>query len=80
MLLLVGGPGEIVATDNGDPTNFMPFPSHERKAFNGLCLMIVRAISGQTGTIRLKAESDSLESATVILHSVAEKADTGVAQ
>ena len=26
--------GEIVATDNGDPTNFVPFPSPEREAFN----------------------------------------------
>jgi len=76
----VSGSGEIVATDNGDPTNLVPFPSHERKVFNGLCLVIVRAITGQTGTIRLKTESGSLESATVILHSVAEKADPGVAQ
>jgi len=34
----VEGPGEIVATDNGDPTSFVPFPSHEREAFNGLVL------------------------------------------
>jgi len=76
----VSGPGEIVATDNGDPTNLVPFPSHEREAFNGLCLVIVRGKPGQPGTIKLKAESDSLESATVTLQSVAEKANTGVAQ
>ena len=33
----IEGPGEIVATDNGDPTSFESFRSHERKAFNGLC-------------------------------------------
>jgi len=31
-------------------------------------------------TENITAESDSLESATVILHNVAEKTDTGVAQ
>ncbi len=69
----VSGPGEIVATDNGDPTNLVPFPSHEREAFNGLCLVIVRGKPGQPGTIRLKAESKSLQSASVTLQSVAEE-------
>jgi beta-galactosidase len=76
----VGGPGEIVATDNGDPTDFNIFSSRDRKAFNGLCLVVVRGKPGQPGTIKLKAESDSLERATVTLHSIAEKADTGVVQ
>lgn len=61
----IEGPGEIVATDNGDPTNFTPFPSHERKAFNGLALVIVRGVKGETGTITVKAEADGLESASV---------------
>jgi beta-galactosidase len=76
----IEGPGEIVATDNGDPTNLVPFPSHEREAFNGLCLVIARGMPGQPGTIKLKAESGSLESATVTLQSIAEKANTGAAQ
>jgi beta-galactosidase len=76
----VSGPGEIVATDNGDPTNFNIFSSHSRKAFSGLCLVIVRGKPGQPGTIKLKAESDSLQSATVTLLSVTETADTSVAQ
>ena len=76
----IKGSGEIVATDNGDPTNFVPFPSHEREAFSGLCLVIVRGKPGQQGTIELKAESDSLESVTIILQSIAEHANTGVAQ
>jgi beta-galactosidase len=42
----IQGSGEIVATDNGDPTSFVPFPSHEREAFNGLALVIVRAKAG----------------------------------
>jgi beta-galactosidase len=76
----IEGPGEIVATDNGDPTSFESFQSTERKAFNGLCLAIVRGKPEQAGTIKLKVESNSLESAIVTLQSVAESANTGVAQ
>jgi beta-galactosidase len=39
----VSGPGEIVATDNGDPTDHTPFWFRDRNAFNGLCQVIVRA-------------------------------------
>ncbi|MES2923317.1 MAG: beta-galactosidase GalB [Verrucomicrobiota bacterium] len=63
----IEGPGEIVATDNGDPTSLEPFQQPARKAFNGLCLVIVRAIPGKPGTIRLKAESDSLQGASISL-------------
>jgi len=66
----IEGPGEIVATDNGDPSNLEPFPSHNRNAFNGLCLVIVRGRPGQKGTIKLKAESDGLDTATISLKSV----------
>ena len=38
----ISGPGEIVATDNGDSTDLTSFKSHERKAFNGLALVIVK--------------------------------------
>jgi len=61
------GPGEIVATDNGDATNLVSFASPERDAFNGLCLVIIRGKSGQAGTIKLKAESKGLESASIAL-------------
>lgn len=56
----IEGPGEIVATDNGDPTDFTRFSSHKRHAFNGLCLVIIKAKKGEKGTIRLKAVSDGL--------------------
>lgn len=64
----IEGPGEIVATDNGDPTNFTPFPSHVRKAFNGRALVIVKGIEGKLGTIVVTAESESLDHATVTIH------------
>jgi beta-galactosidase len=65
----VEGPGEIVATDNGDPTSFESFQSPKRNAFNGLALVIVRAKSGQPGAITLKAEADGLKGATVRVRS-----------
>jgi beta-galactosidase len=61
----IEGPGEIVATDNGDATSFESFQAPEHNAFNGLALVIVRAKAGQPGTITLEAESDGLRSAAI---------------
>ncbi len=55
------GPGEIVATDNGDPTNMVSFASKQREAFNGLCLAIVRSKAGIPGTIIVTAKSSGLK-------------------
>jgi len=66
----IEGPGEIVATDNGDPTSLESFPSPNRKAFNGLCLVIVRGKPGQPGTIHLIAKADGLKSETVSIKTV----------
>jgi beta-galactosidase len=65
----VTGPGDVVAVDNGDPTNFEPFQASERKAFNGLALAVVRASAKKSGSIRLRAEAVGLEPATVTLES-----------
>jgi beta-galactosidase len=69
----VEGPGEIAATDNGDPTNFESFPAPERDAFGGLCLAIVRARSGQPGRIRLTASSEGLRAGTALITAAAER-------
>jgi beta-galactosidase len=61
----IEGPGEIVATDNGDATSFESFQAPEHNAFNGLALVIVRAKPGQTGTIVLEAESEGLKSGKI---------------
>ena len=60
----IEGPGEIVATDNGDPTSFESFQSQDRKAFNGLCLVIIRGKPGQPGKIQLTAKADGLKTGT----------------
>jgi beta-galactosidase len=63
----IEGPGEIVATDNGDPTSFESFQSHERKTFNGQCLVIVRGAAARAGKIILSAESPALQGARIVL-------------
>ena len=61
----VEGPGEIVATDNGDETDFDDFRKPTRRAFNGWAQAIVRARAGQPGTIRVTAKADGLVPAVV---------------
>lgn len=65
----VSGPGEIVATDNGDPTDLVSFSSHERKAFNGLALVIIKSKKGKKGSIVLSAKSNGLKEAKVVIRS-----------
>ena len=59
------GDGEIVATDNGDPTCLITFSEPTRPAFNGLFLVIVKAKRGGYKPIRLTIESKGLEKAVV---------------
>jgi len=65
----VSGPGEIIATDNGDPTNLVSFPSHEREAFSGLALVIIRSKSHESGQITITAKSPGLKEAQVVVKS-----------
>jgi beta-galactosidase len=64
----VSGPGKIVSTDNGDPTDFTVFPSPSRKAFSGLVLSIVRPNAGASGDITVTATSPGLTNASITLH------------
>ncbi|MGO4222852.1 beta-galactosidase GalB [Lysobacter sp. TAF61] len=63
----VDGPAEIVATDNGDPTDMTAFPSHQRNAFNGLALVIVRGKPGQTGAVTVSAQAQHLQGAQTVV-------------
>jgi beta-galactosidase len=69
----IEGPGEIVATDNGDPTSLEVFQSHDRKAFNGLGLVIIRGKAGQPGKIKLTANSDGLKMGAASINTTVEK-------
>ena len=68
----LSGPGEIVATDNGDATDLEAFQSPQRKAFNGLALAIVKTKAGEAGKVTLTASADGLEGAQVTLDSQAQ--------
>ena len=61
------GPGEIVATDNGDPTCLVAFREPTRPVFNGLALVVVRARPGKSGVLRLRASADGLDAARIEL-------------
>lgn len=63
----VEGPGEIVATDNGDATCFTSFQSTQREAYNGMALVIVKAKKGAKGSLKVKALSDGLQSGEIVV-------------
>jgi len=63
----ISGPGEIVATDNGDPADLEAFPSTTRNAFNGLAIVMVRATK-ETGAIKVTARSAGLTLAQVVIN------------
>ena len=56
----IEGPGQIVATDNGNSMDMTAFPSHIRQAFNGMVLAIVQSEKGKKGTIHVTAKSTGL--------------------
>ena len=71
----IEGPGAIVATDNGDPTDMTPFPAPHRKAFNGLALAIVKGQAGKGGGVTLHARSAGLDEASVAIRVDAARAE-----
>lgn len=64
----VTGPGHIAGVGNGDPTSHEPDKANQRRAFNGLCMVIVQA-NGQPGRITVTAHAPGLKPATVMLRS-----------
>ncbi|CAN5460560.1 beta-galactosidase GalB [soil metagenome] len=61
----ISGPGEIVAVDNGDATDHDSFHQTNRRAYNGMALVIVRSIKGKAGKISLKASSPGLRATNI---------------
>ncbi len=60
----LSGEGKIAGVDNGLQTSLESFKADFRKAFNGLCLVVVQS-NKSAGEINLTATSDGLESASV---------------
>jgi beta-galactosidase len=59
----VEGPGTIAAVDNGNAASIESFQGNQRKAFSGMCLLIVRSERGKAGRIRITASSNGLATA-----------------
>src|ERR1019366_682177 len=66
------GEAQIIGVDNGDPASHESFKANHRKAFNGLCLAILRSTQN-AGSIRITARSHGLREAVVELNSTAEQ-------
>ncbi|MDF1572757.1 MAG: glycoside hydrolase family 2 TIM barrel-domain containing protein [Bacteroidales bacterium] len=65
----IGGPGELIATDNGSPCDMTSFVSPERKAFSGLVLGIVRSLDREKGTLGVTVSAEGLKPAVVEVRS-----------
>jgi beta-galactosidase len=63
------GPGKLLATGNGDPSNLVSFNSKEREAYSGLVLAIVQPEKSKIGTIKITASSPGLKGATMKINS-----------
>jgi beta-galactosidase len=68
IIFSITGPGEIVATDNGNAIDLESFQSKERNAFNGLALAIIRS-TGEPGSIIVTAEAAGLAGSEVKIRS-----------
>ncbi len=63
----VTGSGILVGVANGDPSCHEPNQGAYRSAFNGLCMLLVRA-GRKPGKIRMTASASGLTSASAVLH------------
>jgi len=58
----VKGAGEVAGVDNGNEISLEPFQASERKAFNGMALVVIKG-NHTAGLIQLEASSPGLKSA-----------------
>ncbi len=58
----VTGPASIAAVGNGNAASTEPFQANYRKAFNGLCLLVVKSKKDEVGEVIIEATSDGLRS------------------
>ena len=63
----VSGPADIVATDNGDATDFTSFQSKERNAYNGLALVVLRSHYQEKGKVVLTVEAKGFRKQKITL-------------
>lgn len=65
----VTGNGTIAGVDNGYQASLEPFKASCRKAFNGMCLLIVQSTE-QSGKINIIASSEGLKSAEMQIQTI----------
>ncbi|RLD77050.1 MAG: glycoside hydrolase family 2 [Bacteroidetes bacterium] len=63
----IEGEGELIAVGNGNPLSHESFQIHQRKAFNGLCQVLIQSTL-TSGNITIIAESDGLTSDKVMIN------------
>jgi len=63
------GPGVIAAVDSADNASHEPFQSHQRRAFEGECFAMLKALA-TNGSIHLEASSEGLERGSLTLSAV----------
>jgi beta-galactosidase len=63
----IEGPGNIIGTGNGNPTSHEPDKASQRMAYNGYCMVLVQA-KKQIGEIKLKAVSENLGTAEIVIN------------
>jgi len=64
----VEGEGFVVGVDNGCQASTESFKAHYRKAFNGMCLLIVQSTE-RAGVIKVTAFGEGLQTTSIILNS-----------
>ena len=65
----IAGEGSLIGVDNGDPASHESFQAAERKAFNGLCLAIVKS-TARPGEIQVTVTSPGLQAKSVVVKTV----------
>ena len=61
------GPGKIAGVDNGNSISLEAHQANHRKAFNGMCLVVIQS-TGKPGSIKLKATSPLLVTSVLELN------------
>jgi beta-galactosidase len=64
----ITGEGKIIGVDNGLQTSNESFKADKRKAFNGLCLVVIQSTE-KAGRIILRATSEGMQEVTTIINS-----------
>ncbi|TNJ46574.1 DUF4982 domain-containing protein [Tamlana fucoidanivorans] len=60
----IDGEATLAAVGNGDQTSLASFQANERKAFNGLCMLIIKSTEN-SGIVKITASSEGLQPSTV---------------